>query len=97
MENKGDVVSVYHQLASQDLSADELFYKQLGENSGSAALVLIGDFSFPDINWKYHTVMISKSGKSLEVMEANFLPQVLSEPTRRHAPRLVTEKDSWEM
>ena len=51
MENKGDVVvGVNYRSPNQDVSTDELFYRQLGEISGSGALVLMGDFNFPDIN-----------------------------------------------
>lgn len=31
---------------------DELPYRPLGELSGSVALVLIGDFNFPDTGWE---------------------------------------------
>ncbi|KAK4810895.1 hypothetical protein QYF61_013303 [Mycteria americana] len=87
MENKGDVtVGVYYRSPSQDVSADELFCRQLGEISGSVALVLMGDFNFPGIDWEYHTAGTSKSGKSLKFVEDdNFLSQVLSEPTRKGA------------
>ena len=54
MENKADViVGVYCRSLSQDDSTDKLFYRQLGEISGSVALLLMGDFNFPDINWEY--------------------------------------------
>ncbi|GAB0207632.1 hypothetical protein GRJ2_003228900 [Grus japonensis] len=86
MENKGDVlVGVYYRSPSQDDSTDELFYRQLGEISGSVALVLMGDFNFPDINWEYHTAVTSRSGKFLKFVEDNFLAQVLRDPTRKDA------------
>ena len=51
MENKGDViVGVYYPSPSQDVSTDELFYRQLGDISGWVAPVLMGDFNFPDIS-----------------------------------------------
>jgi len=66
MENKGDVVAgVYYQSHSQDVSTDELFYTKLGEISGSVVLVLMGDFNFLDISWKYHTVVMSNYWKFL--------------------------------
>ncbi|PKU30465.1 rna-directed dna polymerase from mobile element hypothetical protein [Limosa lapponica baueri] len=82
MENKADVVvGVYYQSPSQDDSADELFYRQLGEISGLVALVLMGDN-----NWEHHTAVMSQSGKFLKsVGDDNFLSQVLSEPTRKDA------------
>ncbi|KAK4810529.1 hypothetical protein QYF61_004492 [Mycteria americana] len=86
MENKADViVGVYYRSPSQDDSTDELFYRQLGEISGSVALVLMGDFNFLDVNWEYHSAVTSKSGKFLKFVEDNFLTQVLSEPTRKDA------------
>ncbi|GAB0210316.1 mitochondrial enolase superfamily member 1 [Grus japonensis] len=86
MENKGDVlVGVYYQSSSQDVSTDELFYRQLGEISGSVALVLMGDFNFPDINWEYHTAVPRRSWKFLKFVGDNFLSQILSEPTRKDA------------
>lgn len=63
---------------------DELFYRQLGEISELVALVLMGDFNFPDINREYHTSMTSKYGKFLKnVVEV--LSQVLIEPSRKIA------------
>lgn len=47
MENKADaVVSIFYQLPSQDLGTDKLSCRQLGQISGSVALVLMGDFNF---------------------------------------------------
>jgi len=65
------------------VSTDELFYRQSGEISGSIAIVLMGDFKFPDINWKYHTAVMSRSWKFLKFVGDNFLSQVLNEPTRK--------------
>ena len=66
-------------------STDEFFYRQLGEISGSVALVLMGDLNFPDSNWEYHTAVMSMSWKFLKLVRGNFLSQVLSEPTRKDA------------
>lgn len=33
--------------------AEEIFYKQLAEVSQSLAFVLMGDFSLPNVCWKY--------------------------------------------
>ena len=44
------------------------------------ALVLMGDFNFPDIRWEYHPAVTSRSWKFLTLVGENFLPQVLSEP-----------------
>ncbi|GAB0178757.1 hypothetical protein GRJ2_000341000 [Grus japonensis] len=86
MENKGDVVAcVYYRSPSKDVSSDELFYRQLGEISGSVAPVLTGDFNFPDISWEDHTAVTSRPGKFLNLLGDNFLSQLLSEPTRKDA------------
>ena len=66
-------------------STDELFYRQLGEISGSAALVLMGDLNFPDTNWEYHTAVKSMSWKFLKLVRGNFFSQVLSEPSGKDA------------
>ena len=76
-------MGVYYRLPSQDVSTDVLFYRQLREISGLVALVLMGDFTFPDINWEYHTAGTSRSWKLLKFVGGNFLSQVLSEPTRK--------------
>ena len=49
---KGDtVVGVYYRPPDQDEEADEAFQKQLDVASHSQALVLMGDFNYPDICW----------------------------------------------
>ncbi|PKU29317.1 mitochondrial fission process protein 1 [Limosa lapponica baueri] len=54
--NKGDfVLGVCYRPPTQDEQVDEVFYKRLAEVSQSPALVLVGDFSLPDICWKYNT------------------------------------------
>ena len=63
-------------------STDGLFYRQLTETSGLVALAPMGVFNFP---WEYHTTVMSKSRKFLELVEGNLLSQVLSEPTRMGA------------
>ena len=77
-------------------STDELFYRQLGEISGSVALVLMGDLNFPDSNWEYHTAVMSMSWKFLKLVRGNFLSQVLSEPARKDAllDLLITNREA---
>ena len=54
--NKADVlVGVCYRLPNQDEETDEAFYEQLAGDAQLPALVLMGDFSFPDISWKYNT------------------------------------------
>ena len=48
--NKGDVtVGVYYRPPSQDDNADELFFAELRDASRSTPLVLMGDFTLPDV------------------------------------------------
>ncbi|KAF1435395.1 hypothetical protein FQV21_0002170, partial [Spheniscus demersus] len=68
---------------NQDEEADEAFYKQLAEVYQSLALVLVRDFNFPDVCWKYNTAESKQSRRFLECcVEDNFLTQLVSEPTR---------------
>ena len=64
---------------------DKLFYRQLQEISGLAALVIIGGFNLPDTNLEYCTTLTNKSGKFLKHVENNFVLQVVSVPTRKLA------------
>ncbi|GAB0182550.1 hypothetical protein GRJ2_000720300 [Grus japonensis] len=84
--NKGDViVGVYYRPPSQDDATDELFFKELREASRSTALVFIGDFNLPDVNWEHHTADTSRSRSFLKHLDDNFLVQVLKESTRKGA------------
>ncbi|GAB0206625.1 mitochondrial enolase superfamily member 1 [Grus japonensis] len=84
--NKGDVtVGVYYRPPSQDDITDELFFKELREASRSTALVLMGDFNLPDVNWEHHTADTSRSRSFLKHLNDNFLVQVLKEPMRKGA------------
>ena len=50
--NKGDVIiGVYSRLPSQDDNTNDLFFRERRDTSRSAALVLMGDFNLPDLNW----------------------------------------------
>ena len=57
----------------QDEEMDEVFYKQLAEVVQSPALVLVGDFNFPDISWNYNTAQRKQSTRFLESVEDSFL------------------------
>lgn len=50
---------------------------QLTSALKSQALVLVGDFSFPAISWRSHTVQMF-----LESTDDYFLPQAVEDPTR---------------
>ena len=61
---------------------DESFYEQLVEVAQLRALVLIGNFNFLDICWKYNTVQRKQSRRLLEYVEYSFLAKLVREPTR---------------
>jgi len=46
---------------------EELFLKELRETCRSVALVLTGDFSFPDVNCQYHTADTNRSRRFLDL------------------------------
>ena len=72
--NKGDViVGVYYRPPGQDDNADELFFTELRDVSGSTPLVLMGDFNLPDINWDYHMANTSTSRSFLKHLDDKFL------------------------
>ncbi|RMC15976.1 hypothetical protein DUI87_08183 [Hirundo rustica rustica] len=80
---KADILlGVCYRPPNQEEEVDNLFYKQLGNVSGSSALVLVGDFNLPDICWELNTAEKRQSRKFLESMEDNFLSQLMGEPTR---------------
>ncbi|RMC21416.1 hypothetical protein DUI87_02282 [Hirundo rustica rustica] len=81
--NKADILlGVCYRPSNQEEEVDSLFYKQLGNVSGSSAFVLVGDFDLPDIFWELNTAEKRQSRKFLECMEDNFLSQLVGEPTR---------------
>ena len=51
----------------------------------SLALVLVGDFNFPDICWKYNKAEREQSQRLLECVGENFLTQLVRELTREGA------------
>jgi len=70
---------------NQDEEVDEVFYKRLAEVSQLLVLVLVGEFKFPDICWKYNTAERKQSRRFLECVEGNFVTQLVREPTRAGA------------
>ncbi|CAM4495102.1 unnamed protein product [Caretta caretta] len=81
--NKSDVVvGVCYRPPDQGDEVGEAFFRQLAEATRSHALVLMGDFNFPDICWESNTAVHRQSRKFLESIGDNFLVQVLEEPTR---------------
>ena len=81
--NKADILlGVCYRPPNWDEEVDEVFYKQLAEVSQFLPFVLVGDFNLPDICWKYITAERKHSRMFLEVVEDNFLTQLVSEPAR---------------
>ena len=84
--DKADIlVGICYRPPNQDEETDEVFYEQLEEAARSPALVLMGDFNFPDICWEYNLAQKKQSRRFLECME-DFLMQMIREPTRGAAP-----------
>ena len=84
--NKVDViVGVYYRPPSQDGDTDKLFFKKLRDASKSSALVLMGEFNLPDVNWEYHTAGTNRSRRFLNHLDDKFLIPVLRELTRKGA------------
>ncbi|GAB0203837.1 hypothetical protein GRJ2_002849300 [Grus japonensis] len=82
----GDIIAgVSYRPPEQGDRADEALYRQIGAASHSQALVLMGDFSHPDIHWRDNAAEHKQSRKILECVDDNFLLQVIEEPTRRGA------------
>ncbi|PKU41300.1 hypothetical protein llap_8389 [Limosa lapponica baueri] len=79
------MVGVYYRPPNQDIEIDEIFYQQLAELSQSLVLVLMGDFNFPIICWKYDTAEREQSQRFLECVKDNFLTQLVRDPTRESA------------
>jgi len=73
-DNKADILlRVCYTPPNQDEEVEEIFYKGLAEVSQLLALVLVGDFSLPDVCWKYNTAERKQSRRFLEYVEGNFL------------------------
>lgn len=48
------MVDISYRPPNQDEDAEEIFCKQLTEDSQLLALVLMEDFNLPDVFWKYN-------------------------------------------
>jgi len=67
---RGDIlVGVCYRLPNQDEEKDKAFCEQLAEVAQLPALILIGDFNFSDICWKYNTAQRKQSKRFLECVE----------------------------
>jgi len=81
--NKTDIiVGACYRPPTQDEEVDERLYKQWSDVSRSLALVLVGDFNFPDSCWNYNTADREQSQRFLECVRDNFFAQLVRELTR---------------
>ncbi|KAK4832290.1 hypothetical protein QYF61_021689 [Mycteria americana] len=84
--SKGDLrVGNCYQPPNQDAKANEAIFGSVKQDSGQQNLVLMGDFSYPDICWKNNTAAHMSSIKFLECVEDFLLIQMLNVPTRNEA------------
>ena len=75
---RGDIlVGVCYRPPNQDEEMDEAFYEQLAEIVRLPALVLTGDFNFPDVCWTYNTAQRKQSMRFLECVEDSFFMQLV--------------------
>lgn len=80
----GDIVAgVYYRPPDQEEEVDEAFYGQLEIASQSQALVLPGNLNHPDIFWRVNMAQHTQSRKFLQIIDDNFLMQVVEEPIRK--------------
>jgi len=83
LRQKGNLVAgVYYRLPDLGEPVDKDFFLQLQEAFCSQALVLLGDFNYPDICWKSSMMSCGQSRRLLVHMEDNFLSQVIDSPSR---------------
>ena len=62
----------------------EAFYEQIGADSYSQNMLLMGDFNHPNICWKDNAAVQQKSKRFLECVDDNFF-QVVQETARKGA------------
>ena len=76
------MVGVYYRPPDQGEPIDETLLLQLQEALCSQALILLVDFSHPNICWKSSMASCGQSRRLLECIEDNFLSQVIDSPTK---------------
>ncbi|GAB0179465.1 hypothetical protein GRJ2_000411800 [Grus japonensis] len=82
----GDIiVGACYRPPDQEGRLDEALYRQIGVASPSHALILMGDFIYPNICWRDNTAGHKQSRRFLECIDDNFLLQGIKELTRRGA------------
>ena len=57
-------------------------YEQQAGVAQLSVIVLMGDFNFPHVYWKYNTAQKKQSRRFLERVEDKFLMQLVRETTR---------------
>lgn len=90
------IVGVGYSLPSQANDTNEFFSEEPRDVSKSTALVLMGDFNLPEINWKHHTTGTARVWWSLKNLDS-FVELVLREPTQKDAlpDLLLVNRISW--
>ena len=67
---RGDIlVWVCYRPPNQDEEKDEALFEQLAEVARSPALILMGDFNFPDMSWKHNTAQRKQSRRFLQCVD----------------------------
>lgn len=79
------IVGVYYRPVRQDNDISNLIFEELKDTSKSTALVLMGKFDLPEINWECHTAGTTWAIKFLKELDNHFMEQVLSELTEKGA------------
>ncbi|KAJ7423500.1 hypothetical protein BTVI_09530 [Pitangus sulphuratus] len=76
-------MGVCYRSPSQNDDADKLFFEELQETSKTTALVLMGDFNLPEINWEHHSAGKNQARGFLKNLDDNSMEQILREPTHK--------------
>lgn len=79
------VLGIYHRPADQREPIDEGLLLQTEEASHSQALILQGDFNYPDICWKNSTASCRQWKRLLQHPDDSFLSQITDSSTKRNA------------
>ena len=80
-DNKKIIFGVVYRPPRQNEENDKLLYTEIENAIDQKDSVIVGDFNNPNINWKNLTAD-AEGNRLLELMEDNFMSQVVSEPTR---------------
>ncbi|KAJ7417076.1 hypothetical protein WISP_66899 [Willisornis vidua] len=79
------IVGVCYRPPSQDNDIDELLFEELRDTPESSALLLMGHFNWPEINWEYHTAGTTWAIRFLKNLDDSFMEQMLRDPTQKDA------------